>query len=434
MPMTAAYAFSTGAPPAHGTLAGLGADDHAQYGLLAGRAGGQIFNGGTGAGDALTLIGSSGGTDNVLVQADGGAKELQLLSGAVLSSLSGGAGGLNLLGGTKAVTLNAVGGVLLVDAQVDGVDILADGAAKSIRMNAGAQFNIYSDTEIRIQSDAGGAARAITLNPAGDIDFGADAGGFNFYGDSGNQQVSWSAGGDFDFNSGAGGVNFNADSGARIISMQTGVNALVIASGAAGMALDAAGGAKSLHFTAAGSDTTLDGGADGFEINADTGAQFLRFKPGLDALLSSGAQTLDLDADGGAKYLHLVSGGNSLLNAGAHALEIYAVGNAKYLQFDTAGNLTTLDGGADGLLMQADTTAKSIQMNAGGTFDITSDGGIVMTPGPNLLDYNVAADALGGGAAATLGTIGGAGPTVAGQNSWMRLQVAGAVRWIPIWA
>jgi hypothetical protein len=42
--------------------------------------------------------------------------------------------------------------------------------------------------------------------------------------------------------------------------------------------------------------------------------------------------------------------------------------------------------------------------------------------------------ALGGGAAPTLGTIGGSGPTVAGQNAWLELKdSAGATIWIPVW-
>lgn len=43
-------------------------------------------------------------------------------------------------------------------------------------------------------------------------------------------------------------------------------------------------------------------------------------------------------------------------------------------------------------------------------------------------------DGLGGGAAATLGTIGGTGPTVAGQAGWMRvMDEAGVTRWTPYW-
>lgn len=46
----------------HGTLSGLGDDDHTQYLLLAGRSGGQSVNGGTGASDNLTLDSTSNGT------------------------------------------------------------------------------------------------------------------------------------------------------------------------------------------------------------------------------------------------------------------------------------------------------------------------------------------------------------------------------------
>lgn len=42
--------------------------------------------------------------------------------------------------------------------------------------------------------------------------------------------------------------------------------------------------------------------------------------------------------------------------------------------------------------------------------------------------------ALGGGAAATLGTIGGSGPATAAQNSWMRVKdSAGIAFWVPAW-
>jgi hypothetical protein len=42
--------------------------------------------------------------------------------------------------------------------------------------------------------------------------------------------------------------------------------------------------------------------------------------------------------------------------------------------------------------------------------------------------------ALGGGAAPTLGTIGGSGPAAAAQNTWLRIfDSTGAAAWIPIW-
>ena len=41
--------------------------------------------------------------------------------------------------------------------------------------------------------------------------------------------------------------------------------------------------------------------------------------------------------------------------------------------------------------------------------------------------------ALGGGAAATLGTIGATGPTAAAQSKWVEIDVAGVPHWIPAW-
>src|SRR5437870_8655069 len=56
---------SSGTPPAtvvirHNQLLGLDADDHKQYWLLLGRAGGTLAYGGINAADPLTLISSSG--------------------------------------------------------------------------------------------------------------------------------------------------------------------------------------------------------------------------------------------------------------------------------------------------------------------------------------------------------------------------------------
>ena len=41
--------------------------------------------------------------------------------------------------------------------------------------------------------------------------------------------------------------------------------------------------------------------------------------------------------------------------------------------------------------------------------------------------------ALGGGAGATLGTIGGSGPTAAAQAQWVQIEVNGVNHWIPAW-
>lgn len=54
------YAALINASLDHGALLGLADDDHAQYALLAGRAGGQTLKGGTAAADLLRLIATSG--------------------------------------------------------------------------------------------------------------------------------------------------------------------------------------------------------------------------------------------------------------------------------------------------------------------------------------------------------------------------------------
>lgn len=41
--------------------------------------------------------------------------------------------------------------------------------------------------------------------------------------------------------------------------------------------------------------------------------------------------------------------------------------------------------------------------------------------------------ALGGGAAPTLGTIGGSGPATAGQNMWLAVKIAGTLSFLPVW-
>lgn len=59
----------------HGGQDGLSDDDHSQYALLAGRSGGQSLNGGTAANDDLTLQGTSNSTRDtsyVIIQPNGG--------------------------------------------------------------------------------------------------------------------------------------------------------------------------------------------------------------------------------------------------------------------------------------------------------------------------------------------------------------------------
>lgn len=49
------------------------------------------------------------------------------------------------------------------------------------------------------------------------------------------------------------------------------------------------------------------------------------------------------------------------------------------------------------------------------------------------VDFRKGSVALGGGSSATLGTIGGSGPTTAGQDKWLEIKIAGTTHWVPAW-
>ena len=53
--------------------------------------------------------------------------------------------------------------------------------------------------------------------------------------------------------------------------------------------------------------------------------------------------------------------------------------------------------------------------------------------GAGVVDFVYSVTALGGGAAPTLGTIGGSGPGTAAQSGWLRLHINGSTYWTPVW-
>jgi hypothetical protein len=70
-----------------------------------------------------------------------------------------------------------------------------------------------------------------------------------------------------------------------------------------------------------------------------------------------------------------------------------------------------------------------IDSNTEVTFNDTV--GVVLASG-RTVDFGLS-DALGGGASATLGTIGGSGPATAGQALWLEVKIGGTTHWIPAW-
>lgn len=97
----------------------------------------------------------------------------------------------------------------------------------------------------------------------------------------------------------------------------------------------------------------------------------------------------------------------------------------------------------NGLVVIASTTGNDVQV---GVLSTDTDNGLrIDAKGAGRLRLNVFTPtgdiqwgrplvALGGGAAPTLGTIGGTGPATAAQNTWMRLlDSTGAAFWVPAW-
>jgi hypothetical protein len=82
--------------------------------------------------------------------------------------------------------------------------------------------------------------------------------------------------------------------------------------------------------------------------------------------------------------------------------------------------------------------AQIVSRNAGNSSDqslITYDASdhVTLASGGAAWGVGTATTALGGGAAPTLGTIGGSGPATAGQNSWLAVYIAGTLSYLPVW-
>jgi hypothetical protein len=86
------------------------------------------------------------------------------------------------------------------------------------------------------------------------------------------------------------------------------------------------------------------------------------------------------------------------------------------------------DANTGDVLLISQQASDRIFLGGGGNFQISID------PGTNDILWAKPLVALGGGAAPTFGTIGGSGPTVAAQNTWLRMKdSAGAIIWLPVW-
>jgi hypothetical protein len=100
---------------------------------------------------------------------------------------------------------------------------------------------------------------------------------------------------------------------------------------------------------------------------------------------------------------------------------------------------TALNGSAE--VWKVTPNAKmTLRSPAGITPEVVADGAdtnvnlVLRTKGTGVVSISYAQTAVGGGATATLGTIGGSGPAAAAMSGWLKVLVNGAARFVPIWA
>jgi hypothetical protein len=139
---------------------------------------------------------------------------------------------------------------------------------------------------------------------------------------------------------------------------------------------------------------------------------------------SSHEITSEKGGTGTVRSIHVFIGGI------ANALWIGADANNGIGTVTPRRKFDILDASANQLrLSQADNSVYTdLSMASSGTFSITPTGGA-----PNI-KWGVANVALGGGAAPTVGTIGGSGPAAAGQRNWLRfIESDGTASFIPVW-
>lgn len=125
---------------------------------------------------------------------------------------------------------------------------------------------------------------------------------------------------------------------------------------------------------------------------------------------------------------------------GTPAIPLTVTAGQQLFGFDARGHDGTTFSGTQAAI--ACVTSENWAVGAHGTqieFNTTANGTVIQTRrliirNDGDIQFSNPLIALGGGAVATLGTIGGAGPTVAAQNTWKQFRdTAGAAFWVPVW-
>lgn len=183
-----------------------------------------------------------------------------------------------------------------------------------------------------------------------------------------------------------------------------------------------------LFTTSAGSDQEFNFNCEYFSIGAQTGSVGNQV-----GVFVAGTRTTQINGDW-SDFL-LTQAGNLTLNNTMGTVAGWTI-NAPSLSAGTgsATNATALLIGGNPGQATGDRTGLRIISNPSGGGGVNA--ALYVTAGRSRFDGIVDINngvALGGGAAATLGTIGGSGPTAAAQAQWVQIEVNGVNHWIPAW-
>lgn len=116
-----------------------------------------------------------------------------------------------------------------------------------------------------------------------------------------------------------------------------------------------------------------------------------------------------------------------LFSAGANLTVDHAMGYVATMTLNEPGITVGTGSVTDTAVLVINTAATE---GSGNNYGLWHRNGVLRVD--SRLDVNNGI-ALGGGAPATLGTIGGAGPTAAAQAQWVEIDVNGVAHWIPAW-
>lgn len=371
----------------HGGISGLGADDHTQYALLAGRSGGQILTGGTGAGDNLQFISTSNVTKGLI----GLGSPPRVIFSDVNGYLAiGGASPTKQL--ELAETTTATSGTfaemeVLLTVNPSGVSSQAStvfdlGVFPSSANNITGVIAVLEASIANLNTGTLTDVRSLSLNA-----FNLSTG-----------TITIASGGIFNVINNSTGAITTVHCGNFLVANNNALGTIGVASGV------------TVSYTNAGTITT----ANGVEITI--------------------ANTGTLTNTHALKIGDITAGTQTNT---AFAIHSNDAGALVYLNHMVAiGTLAYPSTGSFGLVFGDGTALASMGSNTAGLF-ANDDGGTVKmyaideADSVALLNYrNIA---LGGGAAPTLGTIGGSGPTVAAQNSWIEHNIDGTAYWVPAW-